>query len=83
MNILVMGGSEFVSAYLAKHLIAKGHVVDIFTRGIRPIKYTGFRRHIKGDRKNIEDLKKGISEEQYDYVFDISAYIKEDVEKIV
>lgn len=83
MNILVMGGSEFVSASLAKDLIRKGHIVDIFTRGIKLIKYDGFRRHIKGDRKNIEDLRKGLSEEKYDYVFDISAYTKEDVERIV
>lgn len=33
MNILVMGGTEFVSASLTKYLIAKGYTVDIFTRG--------------------------------------------------
>jgi nucleoside-diphosphate-sugar epimerase len=83
MKILVMGGTEFVSSSLTKYLIAKGYIVDIFTRGIKPIKYDGIRKHLKGDRKSIEDLKVSISSERYDYIFDISAYVKEDVQKLI
>jgi nucleoside-diphosphate-sugar epimerase len=83
MKVLVMGGTEFVSSSLTKHLISKGYIVDIFTRGIKPIKYDGIRKHLKGDRKSIEDLKANISNEPYDYIFDISAYVKEDVEKLI
>jgi nucleoside-diphosphate-sugar epimerase len=83
MKILVMGGTEFVSNSLTKYLISKGYIVDIFTRGIRPIKYDGIRKHLKGDRKSIEDLKVNISNEIYDYIFDISAYVKEDVQKLI
>ena len=83
MKILVMGGTEFVSSSLTKYLISKGYIVDIFTRGIKLIKYDGIRKHLKGDRKSIEDLKVNISNESYDYIFDISAYVKEDVEKLV
>lgn len=82
MKTLVMGGTEFVSGSLAKYLISKGYTVDIFTRGVKPIKYDGFRRHLKGDRKSEEELKAAISEERYDYVFDISAYTEEDVKKL-
>jgi nucleoside-diphosphate-sugar epimerase len=83
MKILVMGGTEFVSSSLTKYLISKGYIVDIFTRGIKPIKYDGIRKHLKGDRKSIEDLKVNISNERYDYIFDISAYVKEDVKKLI
>jgi len=83
MNILVMGGTEFVSSSLTKYLISRGYVVDIFTRGIRPVKYDGIRKHFKGDRKSIEDLKENVSNERYDYVFDISAYVKDDVQKLI
>lgn len=83
MKVLVMGGTEFVSSSLTKYLISKGHSVDIFTRGIKPIKYDGIRKHLKGDRKSIEDLKINISNESYDYVFDISAYVKEDAQKLI
>ncbi|WML32990.1 NAD-dependent epimerase/dehydratase family protein [Clostridium sp. OS1-26] len=83
MKILVMGGTEFVSSSLVKYLISKDYVVDIFTRGIKPVKYDGIRNHLKGDRKSIEDLKVNISNEVYDYIFDISAYVKEDVQKLI
>lgn len=83
MKILVMGGTEFVSSSLVKYLISKGYIVDIFTRGIKPVKYDGIRNHLKGDRKSIEDLKVNISNEVYDYIFDISAYVKEDVQKLI
>lgn len=83
MKVLVMGGTEFVSSSLAKHLISKGYTVDIFTRGIKEIKYEGIRKHLKGDRKLIEDLERNLSDESYDYVFDISAYVKDDVKKLI
>lgn len=83
MKILVMGGTEFVSSSLTKYLVSKGYIVDIFTRGIKPIKYDGIRKHLKGDRKSVQNLKVNLSNEKYDYVFDISAYVKEDVEKLV
>lgn len=83
MEVLVMGGTEFVSSSLAKYLISKGYIVDIFTRGIKTVKYDGFRKHLKGDRKSIKDLNNNISSESYDYVFDISAYTREDVEKLI
>ncbi|MBM7613783.1 NAD-dependent epimerase/dehydratase family protein [Alkaliphilus hydrothermalis] len=82
MKTLVMGGTEFVSSSIAQFLISKGYTVDIFTRGNKPIKYEGVRKHLKGDRKSLEDLRANISNETYDYVFDISAYTKEDVEKL-
>ena len=83
MKVLVMGGTEFVSSSLTKYFISKGYIVDIFTRGVKPIKYDGIRKHLKGDRKSIGDLSLNISNESYDYIFDISAYVKEDVQKLI
>ena len=83
MEALVMGGTEFVSSSVAKYLISKGYIVDIFTRGIRPVKYDGFRNHLKGNRNSIEELKLNLADKEYDYVFDISAYTKEDIEKLI
>lgn len=81
MKVLVMGGTEFISKAVSKHLIEKGYTVDIFTRGLRKVDYEGYRNHFKGDRKSLEDLAI-VSQENYDYVFDISAYTKDDVEKL-
>lgn len=82
MKVLVMGGTEFVSSAMAQYLIGKGYTVDIFTRGIKLVKYTGFRKQLTGDRKSLESLRVSIGDESYDYVFDISAYTREDVEKL-
>lgn len=81
MNALVMGGTEFISKAVSKYLIEKGYKVDIFTRGVRKADYEGYRNHFKGDRKSLEDLSI-LSKEAYDYIFDISGYTKEDVEKL-
>ena len=81
--VLVMGGTEFVGKAVAKYLIVQGYTVDIFTRGMKSVDYDGVRNHIKGDRKSIEDLEKGLANKQYDFVFDISAYTKEDVENLI
>lgn len=83
MRVLVMGGTEFVSSSLAKYCISKGYMVDIFTRGLRTVQYEGVNKHLIGDRKASEDLLRNLEGEKYDYVFDISAYTKEDVEKLV
>lgn len=81
MNILVMGGTTFVSKCFAMYAIEKGYTVDIFTRGKRKLDYEGVNQHLIGDRKNIEDLKRLITK-PYDYVVDVSAYYEEDVQKL-
>lgn len=80
MEILIMGGTQFVSSSLAKHMIENDNEVDVFTRGKRSINYDGVRNHIKGDRKSVDDLKDRLEGKKYDVVFDISAYTREDVE---
>jgi len=79
MNILVMGGTTFVSRSVAEHFINEGYIVDIFTRGNKAVDYSGYNRHIIGDRHNPETLDKL---EAYDYVIDITAYTKADVESL-
>lgn len=78
MNILIMGGTEFVSRSVAEHFINLNYRVDIFTRGNKNVAYEGYGIHHIGDRKIRDDLKV-LSNYQYDYVIDISAYSKEDV----
>ncbi|WBW96727.1 NAD-dependent epimerase/dehydratase family protein [Oceanirhabdus sp. W0125-5] len=82
-EVLVMGGTEFVGRAAAKYLISQGYIVDIFTRGVKLVDYEGIRNHITGDRKSTEDLEKGLANMHYDFVFDISAYTKEDVKKLI
>lgn len=79
-KILVMGGTTFVSKVLAKHLIKKGYIVDILTRGKKQVDYTGVREHLICDRKVKKNLQEVLKDKSYDYIYDISAYTKDDVE---
>lgn len=78
--ILIMGGSTFVSSSLAKYLIKKGYEIDILTRGKNSINYHGYREHIICDRKSTEAMKKALNNREYEFVFDISAYTRNDVD---
>ncbi len=80
VKVLILGGSGFVSQSLAKYLIKRGYETDILTRGIKEINYSGFRNHIICDRKDKQSLKSSLKNKNYDVVFDISAYSKDDVE---
>lgn len=82
-TILVMGGSQFVSKALAKFFIFKGYSVDICTRGLQEIDYVGYRNHLICDRNKLDDLKDILVNKEYDFVFDISAYTRDQVEKLI
>lgn len=79
-SILIMGGTTFVSSSLAKYLIKKGYKVDILTRGKKTVNYYGFREYIICDRKSIESMKQVLKDRVYEFIFDISAYTKENVD---
>lgn len=77
--ILVMGGSNFVSSSLAQYLISRGHEVHILTRGLKPINYTGYKEHLICNRKSEDEMTKTLKDKKYEFIFDISAYTKQDV----
>ena len=79
-SILVMGGTTFVSSSIAKHLIRKGYEVDILTRGKKTINYDGFREHLICDRRSSESMQEILKDRVYEFIFDISAYTREDVD---
>lgn len=82
-SILVMGGTTFVSSSLAKYLIEQGYVVDILTRGLKSIDYEGVREHITCDRKSRNEVLEALKNKKYEFIFDISAYTKDDVEVLL
>lgn len=79
-SVLIMGGSDFVGSSLAKYLIKNKYEVDILTRGIKPINYKGIHQHLICDRMNEKTIKKSLKNKKYDYIFDISAQDKMDIE---
>ncbi|WP_170061447.1 NAD-dependent epimerase/dehydratase family protein [Rummeliibacillus pycnus] len=83
MDVLLFGGSEFVGRAYLERLVADGHMVDIVTRGIKPITVKGYRNHLKCNRQDENALATQLEGRAYDYVFDISAYTVEDIKPIL
>lgn len=79
-SVLIMGGTTFVSSSLAEYLIGQGYEVDILTRGTKSINYDGFKEHLICDRRLKNEIQRVLKGKQYEFIFDISAYTKEDVE---
>lgn len=77
-NILVTGGTVFVSRYVAEYFVKRGDHVFVLNRNTRqqPEGVT----LIEGDRNSLGDRLK---EYHFDAVLDITAYTKEDVEHLV
>lgn len=82
-SILIMGGTTFVSSSLAKYLIGQGYNVDILTRGFKLVDYNGFREHLICNRKSKNELQQVLKDREYQFIFDISAYTKDDVETLL
>jgi nucleoside-diphosphate-sugar epimerase len=84
-NVLVIGGTRFSGAYLWKELHDRGHDVTVYNRGKtdpKPVAREseeafkariGSATSLKGDRTNLDDLKRLVDPSKYDYVFDMNA----------
>lgn len=73
-NILVTGGTVFVSRYVAEYFVKSGDNVYVLNRGTRP-QVEGVTL-LQEDRHHLGDLLKPYS---FDAVLDVTAYTKEDV----
>ncbi len=74
MNILVLGGSGFVSGYMIRLLNEKGHDITCVTRGSRPL--PSFVHPVQADRSDAAALRTALEKEgrQYDAVMDCICY---------
>lgn len=95
-KILVMGGTRFIGVFMSRLLVQEGHQVTLFTRGKAPItqqlpgeldqEYSDFSSkvlHLKGDRQDFEFVKKSLSAEGFDVVYDINGREAVEVEPIL
>lgn len=82
-SILIMGGSDFISSSLAKHLIKSKYKVDIMAKDIKNINFNGINKHLICDRNNVHEVKDILKDKKYDYVYDISIKNKEEAEILI
>ncbi|MFQ5897559.1 MAG: NAD-dependent epimerase/dehydratase family protein [Candidatus Methylomirabilia bacterium] len=72
MDVLVMGGTEFVSLHLVRALVRDGHTVTVFNRGRRTDRQLPGVQVIIGDRKDHATLQAQLSERRFDAVYDVA-----------
>ena len=80
MKVLFFGGTRFVGKALVSRLLSKGYEIFVFTRGNLPVPKNV--THLKGDRKNDEDLKQ-ISDHSFDLIVDSSGRNLEDTQRLL
>ena len=73
MNILVLGGTQFVGYHIVTRLLAGSHSVSIFTRGQTPDDLPGEVERLRGDR-NAGDLA-ALEGRTWDACVDVSGYL--------
>lgn len=79
MNILLLGGTGFISGALVRRLLAKGHHVTTITRSAGPVTGAGGDvERLKADRSDITALREVIGKRTFDAVYDIIAYRPEE-----
>ena len=83
MKTLVMGGTRFNGLHLVQELVRCGHTVTTLNRGVTEARLPREVRRLYADRKDVSQLKETLGSEEFDVVFDISAYVLEDVESMV
>lgn len=83
MKILVMGGSRFNGFHLVQELVRHGHQVTVFNRGVTPVKFPPEVRRLYGDRKDHEQLREVLGQEEFDCIQDVSAYVVDDLRTMV
>lgn len=76
MNVLVVGGSGFLSSAVVTELQAAGHAVTVFTRGQRPVPEGA--RTIVGDRQDPEAFSRALEGRPFDAVVDCICYTPDD-----
>ncbi len=80
MKVLVMGGTQFNGLALVKELVKTGHDVTTLNRGESKAKLPRRVKRLYCDRTDHEKMRQTLGREDFDCVFDISAYRPEDVQ---
>ncbi len=70
MDLLVLGGTRFVGRHIVEAALARGHAVDVFSRGRSPVPEGA--RGLLGDRNDdLSALERG----RWDAAIDVSGYV--------
>lgn len=74
MNVFIIGGTNFIGPAVARNLLKAEHSVTLFHRSAR----NGFDEyiHVKGDCRNVEDIRSAIKNVRPDVIIHLIAYFQ-------
>ena len=73
MEVLVLGGSNFIGYHVVSEAVRRGHQVTTLSRGLTRTDLPPHVERLYCDREDIDALKKTIGRRGFDAVFDTSA----------
>ena len=82
MNILVIGGTRNLGHLLVHQLIAQGHRVSVFNRGLTRDELPDQVERLRGDRTKKHQLARALDGKSFDVVIDNALYKQEEAEEI-
>src|SRR5262245_27330907 len=74
MNVLVLGGTNFLGRYIALALLEAGHRVSIFSRGQSPDELPAMVERLRGDRDAGSVGLDALAGRRWDACIDVSGY---------
>lgn len=83
MNILIIGGSNFIGWRFVEHLGQTKHKVTVVNRGNHQRNYADNVTHIVCDRHDVAQFLKVIKSVKYDVVYDMCAFVGEVMQSTV
>jgi len=78
VKVLIIGGTRFFGYFTARRLLADGHELTLFNRGLTPDDLGPGVRRIHGDRSDRRDFSRKLGREEFDAAIDMIAYTAAD-----
>jgi 2'-hydroxyisoflavone reductase len=79
MNVLILGGTQFVGRHIAEAMVLAGHQVTVFNRGKTPDMLSASVERLRGDRDLDGDGLAVLAGRKWDACIDVSGYTSRQV----
>lgn len=83
MHVLVIGGTGYLGPSVVRRLLAYGHAVDVFHRGVTGADLPADVHHVLGDRTRLHDFRNQFRELRPEVVVDVIAATREHTQTLV
>ncbi|AZI42921.1 NAD-dependent epimerase/dehydratase family protein [Deinococcus psychrotolerans] len=79
MNVLILGGTQFIGRHTVEAALAAGHRVSVFNRGQSPDELPAEIERLRGDRDQGKSGLTALMGRQWDACVDVSGYLPQQV----